>query len=141
MTREDKVNLLASIKSMTANAERAKAGLHTPAPWFLDMSNGEGYICSEGNDKRMEPICGVFDLNEADAQLMVAAPDLLKALHDVKDHLMAGRVDRQAALLIVQTAIAKAGRHDPAAAGFDSYTINTTKDPNAEPRSTKKGSK
>lgn len=83
MTKQDKKELLAAIQSMTASAKRAQTGDHTPAPWFLDMANGEGYICAEGHDKRMEPICGVHDLNEADAQLMVAAPDLFEALQYV----------------------------------------------------------
>jgi hypothetical protein len=68
-----------------AESVAAASASHTPGPWFANetphSSNQDWvvlYIGANGHSKR---VCAVYsDKDEADARLIAAAPDLLKAL-------------------------------------------------------------
>lgn len=68
---------------------------HTPGPWHVGQGNGEGSVFSEAGRVRLElggttiyPICQVClgweeSEDQANARLIAAAPDLLKALQSM----------------------------------------------------------
>lgn len=60
---------------------------HTPGPWFFE-SSGEAYeifICDENGDV-VDSVAGEV-VNEEDARLIAAAPELLEALQEVERKL------------------------------------------------------
>lgn len=66
---------------------------HTPGPWIVALNDGNLSVRSEATDETVAafthvyPEC-VFGLDEDDARLIAAAPDLLEALHALLPALM-----------------------------------------------------
>ena len=63
--------------------------VHTPEPWFVDR-NHSGKIIGVASPSRkhdLDFVCGFSSpTNEADAVLIAAAPELLRALREIADH-------------------------------------------------------
>ena len=95
-----------------------KQSKHTPAPWVAsEACEVSGWISIKAHDERYDhstPLASVYfrgdAVNEANARLIAAAPELLAALQNVMPHIGAGYsgINRESVLKPVKEAIAKA---------------------------------
>ena len=74
---------------------------HTPGPWTMDIATGKIYDAQGTHIATMAPTC-VTGTWEANARLVIAAPEMLALLRDLVNHGMLTGVGTQARALLAR---------------------------------------